>query len=54
MLATQNPEGVAYLSTGCKPCVAEVQRSEPRRGGIRRTFYAAPTALREWMTNLRT
>ena len=21
MLATLNPEGVAYLSTGCKPCV---------------------------------
>ena len=54
MLATLNPEGVTYLSTGCKPCVAEVQPSEPRRGDIRRTFYAAPTALREWMTTLRT
>ena len=54
MLATLNPEGVTYLSTGCKPCVAEVQPSESRRGDIRRTFYAAPTALREWMTTLRT
>ena len=29
MLATLNPEGVTYLSTGCKPCVAGVQSSEP-------------------------
>ena len=29
VLATMNPKGVTYLSTGYKPCVAEVQPSEP-------------------------
>ena len=37
VLATMNPEGVTYLSTGCEPCVAEVQPSEPRRGDIKRS-----------------